>query len=100
LFEELSFEQEGVKSTSHKKIRVFEGGEVEFEQVKAWLDALSSALEAKNVHQLVQALLTMVPEYTPSEEIRSLCVIDRHDVSLSYRQQRTDLSVAACEEAA
>jgi FlaA1/EpsC-like NDP-sugar epimerase len=100
LFEELSFEQEGVKSTTHKKIRVFEGGEVEFEQVTAWLNALSSALEAKNVHQLVQALLTMVPEYTPSEEIRSLCVIDRHDVSLSYRQQRTDLSVAACEEAA
>jgi FlaA1/EpsC-like NDP-sugar epimerase len=100
LFEELSFEQEGVKSTTHRKIRVFEGGEVEFDQVRAWLDALASALEAKNVHQLVQALLTMVPEYTPSEEIRSLCVIDRHDVSLSYRQQRTDLSVAACEEAA
>jgi FlaA1/EpsC-like NDP-sugar epimerase len=100
LFEELSFEQEGVKSTSHDKIRVFEGGAVRFEQVRAWLDALSSALEAKNVHQLVQALLTMVPEYTPSDEIRSLCEIDRHDVSLSYRQQRIDLSLEACEEAA
>jgi FlaA1/EpsC-like NDP-sugar epimerase len=98
LFEELSFEQEGVKSTTHNKIRVFEGGEVQFDQVQAWLDALSSALEAKNVHQLVQALLTMVPEYTPSEDIRSLCAIDRHDVSLSYRQQRIDLSLEACEE--
>ena len=100
LFEELSFEQEGVKSTAHRKIRVFEGSKVQFEQVQAWLDALSAALEAKNVHQLVQTLLTMVPEYTPSEEIRSLCAIDRHDVSLSYRQQRVDLSVAAYEEAA
>jgi FlaA1/EpsC-like NDP-sugar epimerase len=100
LFEELSFEQEGIKSTTHRKIRVFEGGEVQFEHVQAWLDALSSALEAKNIHQLIQALLTMVPEYTPSEEIRSLCAIDRHDVSLSYRQQRVDLSIAACEEVA
>jgi FlaA1/EpsC-like NDP-sugar epimerase len=100
LYEELSFEQEGIKSTAHNKIRVFEGGEVQFEQVRAWLDALSSALEAKNVHQLVQALLTMVPEYTPSEEIRSLCEIDRHDVSLSYRQQRLGLSLATGEEAA
>jgi len=99
LFEELSFEQEGVKATTHDKIRVFEGGKVQFEQVRAWLDALSSALEAKNVHQLVQALLTMVPEYTPSEEIRALCEIDRHDVSLSYRQQRVDLSIEAFEEA-
>lgn len=103
LFEELSFEQEGIKPTAHEKIRVFDGGEVRFEQVRAWLEALSSALDAKNVHQLIQNLQTMVPEYAPSEEIRALCQVDRHDLSLAYRRQRFSLSVtpnAASEEAA
>jgi FlaA1/EpsC-like NDP-sugar epimerase len=100
LFEELSLEQEGIKPTTHNKIRVFDGGKIRFEQVKAWLDALSAALEAKNVHQLIQTLLMMVPEYSPSEEIRSLCEIDRHDLSLRYRQKRIALSLVAGEEAA
>lgn len=93
LFEELSFEQEGIKPTNHEKIRVFDGGTVSFSQVQSWLDALSRAVEAKNVYQLIQTLLTMVPEYQPSEEIRALCEIDRHDLSLSYRQQRFGLSL-------
>ena len=97
LFEELSFEQEGIKPTAHEKIRVFDGGEVSFEQVRAWLEALSSAVDAKNVHQLVQTLQTMVPEYSPSEEIQALCQVDRHDLSLAYRRQRFSLSVASEE---
>jgi FlaA1/EpsC-like NDP-sugar epimerase len=100
LFEELSHDGEGVKPTAHDKIRVLDGGEVEFEHVQAWLDALSTAVEAKNVHQLIQAILTMVPEYSPSEEIRSLCEVDRHDVSLSYRQKRFDLSLIVSKEPA
>lgn len=95
LFEELSFEQEGMKTTSHEKIRVFDGGTVSFSQVQSWLDALSRAVEAKNVYQLIQTLLTMVPEYQPSEEIRALCEVDRHDLSLSYRQQRFGLTLSA-----
>lgn len=100
LFEELSLEQEGIKPTTHDKIRVFDGGKIRFEQVKAWLDALSAALEAKNVHEMIQTVLMMVPEYSPSEEIRSLCEIDRHDLSLRYRQKRVGLSLVAGEEAA
>ena len=103
LFEELSFEQEGIKPTAHEKIRVFDGGEVRFEQVRAWLEALSSAVDTKNVHQLIQTLQTMVPEYTPSEEIRALSQVDRHDLSLAYRRQRFNLSVTTStpsEEAA
>lgn len=100
LFEELSLEQEGIKPTTHDKIRVFDGGKVRFEQVQAWLDALSAALEAKNAYQLIQSLLMMVPEYSPSEEIRSLCEVDRHDLSLSYRQKRIELSLVGGEEAA
>jgi FlaA1/EpsC-like NDP-sugar epimerase len=100
LFEELALEEEGIKATAHDKIRVFDGGEVRFEQVQAWLDELSAAVEAKNVHQLVQTLLTMVPEYSPSEDIRSLCQVDRHDLWLTYRQQRLGLSLTISEEAA
>jgi FlaA1/EpsC-like NDP-sugar epimerase len=99
LFEELSFEQEGIKPTAHEKIRVFDGGEVLFEEVRSWLEALSSAVDAKNVHQLIQTLQTMVPEYTPSAEILALCQVDRHDLSLAYRRQRFGLTVAANEEA-
>jgi FlaA1/EpsC-like NDP-sugar epimerase len=99
LFEELSLEQEGIKATTHEKIRVFDGGEVRFQQVQAWLDALSSTLETKNVHQLVQTLQKMVPEYSPSEEIMALCEIDRHDLSLRYRQKSISLSFVTVEKA-
>lgn len=98
LFEELSFEQEGMKRTAHDKIHVFDGGTLSFTEVQGWLDALSRAVEAKNVHQLIQTLLTMVPEYSPSEEIRALCEVDRHDLSLSYRQQRFGLSLSTEQE--
>jgi FlaA1/EpsC-like NDP-sugar epimerase len=100
LFEELSLEQEGMKSTTHEKIRVYEGGHIGFEQVQEWLAALSASLEAKNVHLLIQTLLRMVPEYSPSPEILALCDIDRHDVSLNYRQQRIGLSFAVGQDAA
>ena len=100
LFEELSLEAEGIKATAHDKIRLLDGGEIGFEQVQTWLDALSTAVEAKNVHQLIQTLLTMVPEYSPSEEIRALCEVDRHDLFLSYRQKRFELFLAAGEETA
>lgn len=100
LFEELSLEHEGIKATTHEKIRVFDGGEVRFQRVQAWLDALSSTLETKNVHQLVQTLQKMIPEYSPSEEIMALCEIDRHDLSLRYRQKTISLPFAAAEKVA
>ena len=100
LFEELSLEQEGIKATTHEKIRVFDGGEVHFHQVQAWLDALSATLDTKSVHELVQTLQRMVPEYSPSEEIMALCEIDRHDLSLRYRQNRINLSFAAADKVA
>lgn len=100
LYEELAFGDEGIKPTSHEAIRVFDGGQVKFEQVRLWLDALSAAVEAKNAHHLIQSVLAMVPEYSPSEEIRALLELDRHDICLTYRQQRPGLSLVAGEEAA
>ncbi len=91
LFEELQLEGEGIKPTSHEKIRVLEGGEVEFAQVRAWLNELASLLDAKNVNGLISKLREIVPEYKPSEEILALCEVDRHDLVLTYKRAQAEL---------
>ncbi len=95
LFEELMLDGEGVKPTSHPKIRVLDGGPVSFEQVQIWLDELSALVEAKNVYGLVQTFQRIVPEYKPSEEILALCEVDRHDMALMYRRARGQLWYSA-----
>jgi len=92
LFEELQFEAEGLKPTSHEKIRVLDGGAVEFKNLRNWLDELSAVVEARNVNGLVARLRMIVPEYSPSPEIMALCDVDRHDVSSKYRSARLALS--------
>lgn len=92
LFEELQFEAEGLKATSHHKIRVLDGGKVEFVEVRKWLDELTPIVEARNVNALVAQLRTIVPEYLPSPEILGRCDVDRFDRSLSYRSARAGLS--------
>jgi FlaA1/EpsC-like NDP-sugar epimerase len=91
LFEELMLDGEGVKPTSHPKIRVLDGGPVSFEQVQLWLDELSALVEAKNVYGLIQTFQRIVPEYKPSDEILALCEVDRHDMALTYRRARGQL---------
>lgn len=92
LFEELKLEGEGIKSTAHEKIRVLAGGHVDFAQVQRWLDDLSVLVEVRNVHGLVRALQQIVPEYTPSPQILSLCEIDHYDLVAGYKQARNGLS--------
>jgi FlaA1/EpsC-like NDP-sugar epimerase len=95
LFEELMLDGEGVKPTSHPKIRVLDGGPVSFEQVQLWLDELSALVEAKNVYGLIETFRRIVPEYKPSEEILALCEVDRHDMALTYRRARGQLWYSA-----
>lgn len=95
LFEELQLDGEGIKPTAHPKIRVLDGGSVEFSKVSRWLDDLSGLVEAKNVSGLVQKLREIVPEYTPSAELVATCELDRHDVFSRYRQAQTELLHAA-----
>lgn len=92
LFEELRLEGEGLKPTTHEKIRVVLGGKVDFSEVSAWLDELSALVESKNVHGLIKTLTSLVPEYRPSEEVLSLCDVDRHDSIQAYRRGRADLT--------
>jgi FlaA1/EpsC-like NDP-sugar epimerase len=91
LFEELMLDGEGVKPTSHPKIRVLDGGPVSFEQIQLWLNELSALVEGKNVYGLIQTFQRIVPEYKPSEEILALGDVDRHDVALTYRRARGQL---------
>ena len=95
LFEELNLQGEGIKFTPHEKIRVLDGGQVDLRQLRTWLDDLSVVVEAKNLHELIQKLKSIVPEYLPSEEIRSRSEVDRHDVIFGYARARAGLSAAA-----
>jgi FlaA1/EpsC-like NDP-sugar epimerase len=95
LFEDLRLEGEGIRSTVHEKIWMLEGERIDFEQVRVWLEELSSQVETKNVHGLVTKLRRIVPEYWPSEEINSLRELDRFDRAAIYKSERTALASAA-----
>ena len=100
LCEELTLEWEGLRTTAHSKIRVLDGGETRFDQMAAWLEELSASVEAKNVSRLIATLTQIVPEYTPSKELLSVCEFDRHDQILDYRRARADLAKLGLQEAA
>jgi FlaA1/EpsC-like NDP-sugar epimerase len=95
LFEELRLNGEGMKATYHEKIRVLDGGGMQFGRVQSWLDELSALVESKNVYQLVTLLREIVPEYTPSPEILALCEVDRYDRGPVYNRSRAQLSMTA-----
>jgi len=92
LFEEVRLEGEGIKSTPHEQIWVFEGGQPSFEQVRRWLEELSTLVESRNVHGLISKLVSIVPEYGPSEQVTALCEVDRHDQASVYQRARASLA--------
>jgi FlaA1/EpsC-like NDP-sugar epimerase len=92
LFEEIRLEGEGINPTPHDQIWVFRGGEPSFDQVRSWLEELSNHVESRNVHALISQLVSMVPEYWPSDQVNALCEVDRHDQALVYRRARASLA--------
>ncbi len=92
LFEEIRLEGEGIKPTPHEQIWVFEGGQPSFEHVRGWLEELSTLVESRNVHGLISKLVSIVPEYGPSEQLNALCEVDRHDQALVYKRARASLA--------
>jgi FlaA1/EpsC-like NDP-sugar epimerase/UDP-N-acetylmuramyl pentapeptide phosphotransferase/UDP-N-acetylglucosamine-1-phosphate transferase len=93
LFEEVKLEGEGIKPTSHEKIRVLDGGEVSLENVRKWLDELAALSDSRNVHGLIMKLKEIVPEYKPSREILEQAEVDRFDKFASYNRARAGLSL-------
>lgn len=100
LCEELLFDQEGIKPTSHEEVSIIDAGHVDFVQVRQWLDDLSSVVETKNVNRLVEKLREIVPEYSPSREVLALCQVDRHDMAHRYLRASSHLSTMAGSKAA
>jgi FlaA1/EpsC-like NDP-sugar epimerase len=92
LFEEIRLEGEGIKPTPHDKIWVFEGGQPSFDHVRRWLEELSTLVESRNVHGLISKLVSIVPEYGPSEQVNALCEVDRHDQASVYKRARATLA--------
>jgi FlaA1/EpsC-like NDP-sugar epimerase len=99
LFEELMLEGEGLKRTSHAKIRVLSGAVVSLAQVRLWLDELAALVAAKNVYGLVEMFQQIVPEYKPSQEILDSAQVDRHDMGISFRRARRQLWYSAHDAA-
>lgn len=95
LVEELCLEVEGIESTSHRKIFVIRGTHAPFETMSAWVDELSVLVDAKNMYAVISKLKEIVPVYSPSKEVLSLCDFDRHDKALLYKQARVQLRAMA-----
>jgi FlaA1/EpsC-like NDP-sugar epimerase len=91
LYEELCLAAEDTKPTSHEKIRVLDGGERDFHQVRSWVDELSALVMAKNIGGLVERLQDIVPEYNPSAGLLAQCDVDRHDFALRRGMERAYL---------
>jgi FlaA1/EpsC-like NDP-sugar epimerase len=91
LFEELARDAEGTKQTTHEKISVLDGGFVDFQKVRRWLDSLSALVLAKNMGGLVKELMAIVPEYRPSEHVLARCEVDCHDIALHHGLARAQL---------
>jgi FlaA1/EpsC-like NDP-sugar epimerase len=92
LFEELRLNGEGIKPTTHVKIRVLDGGQIDLGKMRAYLDELEMFVDSNNVHGLISKLKEIVPEYTPSEEILAQCEVGRFDRFVGYRKGRTSIS--------
>jgi FlaA1/EpsC-like NDP-sugar epimerase len=91
LFEELRLDAEGIQRTGHEKISMLNSTKVDFEDVRQWLEHISALVEARNVHGLISQLVSIVPEYSPSDELVALAEVDRHDPALSYLWERKQL---------
>lgn len=65
LYEELLLDGEGIKPTSHEKIRVASSTEHPWEQLLQDLDSLYEASQNYRVDQVIALMRKLVPEYRP-----------------------------------
>lgn len=66
LFEELLIDGEGVLPTAHKKIKVLEPVQIDLQPVRDELDVLYGAARSDSVHELMESLKRLVPEFKPT----------------------------------
>lgn len=66
LFEELLIDGEGVLPTAHKKIKVLAPVHIDLQPVRDELDVLYEAARSNSVHELMESLKQLVPEFKPT----------------------------------
>jgi FlaA1/EpsC-like NDP-sugar epimerase len=86
-FEELLVATEGSETTSHPKVMRLRGELPSPDQVKHFLDTLARACDERDVRRLVATFKEIVPEYTPSREVRELA--QQNTGELLSRLERT-----------
>jgi FlaA1/EpsC-like NDP-sugar epimerase len=65
LFEELLLDGEGIKQTTHKKIRVMAPVETDLRRIGASLDELFALARTSDITALLKSLREVVPEFVP-----------------------------------
>jgi FlaA1/EpsC-like NDP-sugar epimerase len=65
LFEELLLDGEGIKPTTHKKIRVMAPVEIDMKRISDEFKELLALASAGNISGLIEALQSIVPEFAP-----------------------------------
>ena len=72
LFEELLIAGEGIRTTTHKKIRVMAPVETDFGRIGKDLDTLFALAGGHDIAGLMKALRSIVPEFVPSYSFESI----------------------------
>ncbi len=68
LFEELLIDGEGIRPTTHEKIRVLAAVQTDLALIGAELAGLCAMARAPDITAVMQTLRRLVPEYTPSHQ--------------------------------
>ncbi len=84
LFEELLIDGEGVLPTAHSKIKVLEPVHIALQPVRDELDVLYEGARSNSVHELMESLKRLVPEFKPSYSFIG-------DAPLTFQRVRPDL---------
>jgi FlaA1/EpsC-like NDP-sugar epimerase len=84
LFEELLIDGEGVLPTAHKKIKVLEPVYIDLQPVRDELDVLYETARSNSVHELMESLKRLVPEFKPSYSFIG-------EAPLTFQRVRPDL---------
>ncbi len=66
LFEELLIDGEGILPTTHSKIKVLAPVHIDMQPVRDELDRLYEVTRSHSVHELMESLKRLVPEFKPS----------------------------------
>ena len=69
LYEELRTFEESIIPTEHKKVKIFTGPLMSYEEMKGSIETLRQICAARDVTQLLLQLKEIVPEYNPSTNV-------------------------------